>query len=306
MKEDITNLPASVRSRLQNKAKETGRPFAELLQFYGMERFLYRLSHSRHANTFILKGALMFTVWQVPHRRTTLDIDFLARSDNHIAHMEKTIRDVCVEPVQPDGLMFDPQTIRAERIRENADYEGVRIKLIGFLDHSRIPVQIDIGFGEIVYPKPVRINYPVLLDFPGPRLHGYTIESVVSEKFEAMVKLGILNTRMKDFYDVWLMIRQFNFKGQDLSEALQRTFNHRKTSLPEHEPLFEQAFYEEKSDRQMLWKTFRRNSGFDTVPEKLSVVVTDIEGFLVRPLAVIHNNLDFYEIWKAPGPWKTP
>lgn len=122
MKEDITNLPASVRGRLQNKAKETGRPFAEVLQFYGMERFLYRISHSRHADNFILKGALMFTVWHVPQRRTTLDIDFLAQCDNRIANIEKTIKDVCVEPVQPDGLKFDPQTVRAERIREDADY----------------------------------------------------------------------------------------------------------------------------------------------------------------------------------------
>ncbi|MGA2091461.1 MAG: nucleotidyl transferase AbiEii/AbiGii toxin family protein, partial [Endomicrobiales bacterium] len=292
---EITNLPASVRGRLQNKAKETGRPFAEVLQFYGMERFLYRLSHSRYAENFILKGALMFTVWQVPQRRTTLDIDFLARCDNQIANIKKTIRDVCVESVPSDGLIFDPQTIRAESIREDADYGGVRIKLIGFLERSRIPMQIDIGFGEIVYPKPTVIDYPVILDLPGPHLNGYPIESVVSEKFEAMVKLGVFNTRMKDFYDIWLMIRQFNFKGYDLSEALKGTFNHRKTSFPEHKPLFEQVFYEEKSDRQVLWKTFINNSEFNHVPEKLSIIVREIEGFLIRPLEIIKENQEFRE-----------
>ena len=218
MKKDIKNIEASVRARLQNKAKEAICPFSEILQYYGMERFLYRFSRSKYADKFILKGALMFTVWQVPERRTTLDIDFLARYDNQVATIEKVIRDVCDIPVTTDGLVFASETVKGQKIKEDADYEGVRVKFLGFLERSRIAMQIDLGFGDVIYPKPNVIDYPAILDFPKPHLKGYTTESVVSEKFEAMVKLGLLNSRMKDFYDIWLMMRQFNFDSLKLSK----------------------------------------------------------------------------------------
>ncbi|NQT29965.1 MAG: nucleotidyl transferase AbiEii/AbiGii toxin family protein, partial [Candidatus Saganbacteria bacterium] len=187
-----------------------------------MERFLYRFSCSEYADKFILKGALMFTVWQMPERRTTLDVDFLACFDNQIASIEKVIKDVCRVSVVPDEIIFDPETVKGQKIKEDADYEGVRVKFKGFLGRSRIVMQVDMGFGDIVYPKPEPINYPVILDFPRPHLKGYPVESMVSEKFEAMVKLGLLNSRMKDFYDIWLMMRQFNFDGLKLVEALKR------------------------------------------------------------------------------------
>ena len=256
MRKDVKNIQASVRAQLQNKAKEANRPFAEVLQYYGMERFLYRFSRSKYVDKFILKGALMFTVWQVPQRRTTLDIDFSARYDNQIATIEKVIRDVCKVSVTSDGLVFDSQTVKGQKIKEDADYEGVRVKFRGFLERSRIPMQIDIAFGDVIYPKPKTINYPVILDFPKPHLKGYPLESVVSEKFEAMVKLGLLNSRMKDFCDIWLMMHQFSFDGLKLVKALKGTFGHRKTPLPEYKPLFAEEIYDEKSDRQALWKAF--------------------------------------------------
>ena len=138
MKKGIKNIQASIRARLQNKAKETNRPFLEILQYYGMERFLYRFSRSKYTDKFILKGALMFTVWQVPERRTTLDIDFSARYDNRIAAIEKVIRDICKVSVAPDGLVFDSQTVKGQKIKEGADYEGVRVKFRGFLERARI------------------------------------------------------------------------------------------------------------------------------------------------------------------------
>ena len=284
MKKDIKNIEASVRALLQNKAKETNRPFAEVLQYYGMERFLYRFSRSEYADKFILKGALMFTVWQVPQRRTTLDIDLSSTYNNQIATIEKVIRDVCKVSVAPDGLIFDSQTIKGQKIKEDADYEGVRIKFRGFLERARIPMQIDVGFGDVIYPKPKTINYPVILDFPKPHLKGYPAESVVSEKFEAMVKLGLLNSRMKDFYDIWLMMRQFDFDGLKLVEALKRTFRHRKTSLPQHKTLFAEEIYDEKSDRQTLWKAFLRKGDIKHAPEKLSTTAREIENFLLSHL----------------------
>lgn len=304
MKRNVTNIKASVRALLQNKAKQTNRPFAEVLQYYGMERFLYRLSRSKYADKFVLKGALLFTVWQIPERRTTLDIDFLARYDNRVASIDTVVKDVCHVSIDPDGLIFDPKTVRGYKIEEGADYEGVRVKFVGFLERSRIPMQIDVAFGDVVYPKTKAVHYPVILDFPKPHLKGYPPESVISEKFEAMVKLGLLNSRMKDFYDIWLMMRQFDFRGLDLSEALKRTFKHRKTDLPKAKPLFAEEIYDEKSDRQTLWKAFLRKNDIKHAPDELAVTARTIEQFLIRPLEAVDKGVEFSKEWKASGPWK--
>lgn len=304
MKKDIINIQASIRAQLQNKAKETNRPFAEVLQYYGMERFLYRFSRSKYADKFILKGALLFTVWQISERRTTLDIDFLARYDNKVLSIEAVVRDICSVPVDADGLIFDSETVQGRKIKEDADYEGVRVKFIGFLERSRIHMQIDVGFGDIIYPKSQAIDYPIILSLPKPHLKGYPVESVVSEKFEAMVKLGLLNSRMKDFYDIWLMIRQFNFNGSDLAEALKRTFEHRKTNLPVGKPLFAEEIYDEKSDRQTLWKAFLRKGNIKHAPDRLATTAKEIENFLIKPLDAINKMQEFVGEWKAQGAWK--
>jgi hypothetical protein len=287
MKTGVKNVEASVSAKLQNKARESRRPFAELLQYYGMERFLYRLSCSKYADKFILKGALMFAVWQVPERRSTMDIDFLAGCNNQILAIEKVIKDICGVRVVDDGVNFDPMTVKGQKIKEDADYEGVRVKFKGFIGRTRIPMQIDFGFGDKVYPRPGVVDYPVLLDFPKPRLKGYPAESVVSEKFEAMVKLGLLNSRMKDFYDVWLMIRRFNFDSKSLARALKGTFEQRKTVLPQGCPLFAEEIYDDKSDRQTLWKAFLNKNGLKSAPEKLSTVAKEIEDFLIEPLKLV-------------------
>lgn len=304
MKKDIKNVQASIRAKLQNKAKEANRPFSEILQYYGMERFLYRFSRSKYANKFILKGALMFTVWQVPERRTTLDIDFSTHYDNQTATIEKVIREVCKVSVSQDGLVFDLQTVKGQKIKEDADYEGVRVKFRGFLERSRIPMQIDVAFGDVIYPKPKTIDYPVILDFPKPHLKGYPAESVVSEKFEAMVKLGLLNSRMKDFYDIWLMMCQFDFDGLRLVEALKRTFKHRKTSLPQRKPLFAEEIYDVKSDRQTLWRAFLKKGDIKHAPGKLRSAASGIEKFLIKPLYAIKKDQGFDKEWKASGSWK--
>lgn len=172
------------------------------------------------------------------------------------------------------------------------------------MERSRIPMQIDVSFGDVIYPKPRMIDYPVILDSPKPHLKGYAVETVVSEKFEAMVQLGLLNSRMKDFYDVWLMMRQFDFNGSQLAEALKRTFAHRKTLFPQGRQLFVEEIYDEQSDRQMLWKTFLKKSNIKHAPEKLSTIARGIEEFLIKPLDAINKGQDFEGEWKAPGPWK--
>ena len=304
MKKDIKNIQASIRAQLKNKAKKANHPFSEVLQYYGMERFLYRFSQSKYTEKFILKGALMFTVWQVPERRTTLDIDFSAGFDNQIASIEKAIKDICKIPVPPDGLIFDTKTIKGQKIKENAEYEGVRVKFRGFLERARISMQIDVGFSDIIYPKPRIITYPVILDLPRPHLKGYPAESVVSEKFEAIIKLGLLNSRMKDFYDIWLLMRQFNFNGPELAKALKKTFEHRKTLLPTGKTLFAEEIYDEKSDRQTLWTTFLKKGAITHVPKKLNATAKAIEKFLIEPLDAIKNGGRFNKNWKAQGLWK--
>ena len=304
MKKEVKNIEASIKARLKNKAQETNRPFAEVMQYYGMERFLYRFSKSKYADKFVLKGALLFAVWQIPDRRTTLDIDFLARFDNEVATIERVMKDVCDTSVDPDGLKFDPQTVKGMKIKEDADYEGVRIKFTGFLDRAEIPMQIDVGFGDIVYPKTKAIDYPVILDFPKPHLNGYPQESVISEKFEAMIKLGLLNSRMKDFYDIWLMMRQFEFKGANIASAIKKTFNNRKTDIPNKKPLFADEIYDEKSDRQTLWSAFLKKGDIQHAPGTLSVTAKEIENFLFEPIMALNENGKFDKTWKSPKGWE--
>jgi hypothetical protein len=304
MKNEIKNIEASVKAKLQNKAKETNRPFSEVLQYYGMERFLYRFSKLKYADKFVLKGALLFAVWQIPDRRTTLDIDFLARFDNEIAAIETVMKDVCGISVDSDGLKFDAQTVKGMKIKEDADYEGVRVKFTGFLDRARIPMQIDVGFGDIVYPKTKVIDYPVILDFPKPHLNGYPQESVISEKFEAMIKLGLLNSRMKDFYDIWLMTRQFEFKGANIASAIKKTFNNRKTDIPNKKPLFADEIYDEKSDRQTLWNALLKKGDIRHAPETLSATAKEIERFLIEPIMALNENIVFDKTWTSPKGWE--
>lgn len=304
MKKEIKNIEASIKARLKNKAQETNRPFAEVMQYYGMERFLYRFSKSKYADKFILKGALLFAVWQIPDRRTTLDIDFLARFDNEVTTIEKVMKDVCETSVDPDGLNFDPQTVKGMKIKEDADYEGVRVKFTGFLDRAEIPMQIDVGFGDIVYPKTKVIDYPVILDFPKPHLNGYPQESVISEKFEAMIKLGLLNSRMKDFYDIWLIMRQFEFKGANIASAIKKTFSNRKTEIPNKKPLFADEIYDEKSDRQTLWSAFLKKGDIQHAPETLSATAKEIENFLIEPIMALNENGNCDKTWKSPRGWE--
>ena len=289
MKKEIKNIEDSVRARLNNKRKEAGIPFLEILRNYAMERFLYRLSLADFSDEFILKGALLFTAWKITERRTTLDIDLLAHHSNEIAEIKKVVKDICAIEATPDGLRFDPVSVSGAKIKEDADYEGVRVKFLGFLGKSRIPMQIDFGFGDTIYPPPQKITYPVILDFPAPKLKGYAPETVVSEKFEAMIQLGSLNSRMKDFYDLWLMTKRFDFDGKSLAVALKKTFAHRKTPLPSKKPIFVEEIYDETSDRQTLWKAFLTKGRIKHAPEKLSETARVIERFLIKPLEKIEK-----------------
>ena len=187
------NIAASVHNRLLNRAKESDRSFNELLQYYAIERFLYRLSLSAHTERFILKGALMLMVWESPLSLSTMDIDMLGKMENSIDKIIAIVQEVCRQEVEPDGVIFDPESVQGQRITEDADYEGVRIRFRGSLATARISIQLDVGFGDVVFPSPELKSYPTLLDLPAPIIRSYSMESAIAEKFEAMVKLGIMN-----------------------------------------------------------------------------------------------------------------
>ncbi|RMG12191.1 MAG: nucleotidyl transferase AbiEii/AbiGii toxin family protein, partial [Deltaproteobacteria bacterium] len=237
MKKKATNLAASVHARLLDRAKAEGRPFNELLQYYAMERFLYRLSRSEHGDRFVLKGALMLQLWGRPVTRATRDIDLLGRGASNVDYLVDVVRSCLALEVEDDGLRFDPECVTGKEIRLAANYDGVRIRCKAQLGNACVSLQIDVGFGDVITPGAQEIEYPVLLDFEAPRLLGYTPESAIAEKFQAMVVLDMANTRMKDFLDIWMLAREHEFAGDVLADAVAATFRRRQTPLPESTPL---------------------------------------------------------------------
>ena len=296
------NIVASVRHRLLNKSRETDRPFSELLQYFAMERFLYRLSQSSHEKKFILKGALTLIAWRVSVTRPTMDIDFLGMTDNHIDAIIAIVKDICQQDIEPDGLAFDPASVEGEHIVNDADYGGVRIRFRGTLGTARITMQLDIGFGDVIVPEPEIMVYPAILDLPAPRLKGYSRESVVAEKFEAMVKLGILNSRVKDFFDIWLLSRQFDFQGGTLAQAITETFANRGTAIVA-EPVAFTAAYANDAARQIQWQGFVRKNRLRELPAGFTEIVGANAAFLAPIAQALTGGEDFKKIWQAPGPW---
>ncbi len=302
MRREVKNVTASIRQRLLNEARATDRPFHEFLQYFAMERFLYRLSRSRHGARFVLKDALMLSMWQVSLTRPTKDIDLLGHVANDVDRTVMVMKEVCRQQVEPDGLDFDPESVRGERIAEEAEYEGIRIKLRGSLGTARIAVQIDVEFGDKVFPGPVMIEYPTILDLPAPRIRGYTRESVIAEKFHTMVRRGLLNSRMRDFFDVWALARQFDFDGRVLAAAVRETFARR-----DHEVAFRPVALTEEfatdTTKAAQWRGFLRKNRLEDAPSELVKVVEEIAAFLGPVAEALHEERMFGGLWRSPGPW---
>jgi len=290
------NISASVKQRLLNISRTGKRSFMEVLQYYAMERFLYRLSKSSYAENYILKGALMLRVWNSSEARPTMDIDMLGKTSNDIQDIIAQMYDILTVEIEPDGLVFNLKTIQTERITEDSKYKGTRVKFQGVLETAKVNMQIDIGFGDVIYPKPKKTKLPVTLDFPAPFLLCYSKESAIAEKFEAMISLGHLNSRIKDFYDIWLLSRQFNFKFSDLSEAVKLTFNQRGTVIQQPIDAFSTDFI---ATHQKMWIAFCTRIGAEYVPESFEDIVFDIKNFLIPVI----NNCNNYSEWQPEGPW---
>ena len=290
-KEKPRNLPASVRQRLMNVARSQQEDFQLVLTRYALERLLYRLSQSEHRDVFVLKGAMLFQLWGDQPHRPTRDLDLLGRGDNSIPRFERIFREVCELAVEEDGLVFSAKSVRGDTIKEDQEYEGLRLNLDCRLENARIPIQIDIGFGDVVTPAAVEVTYPVLLDFPAPVLPAYSRESVVAEKFQAMVMLGIVNSRMKDFYDLWVLARQFEFQGPVLCQAIRATFERRRTSVPAEVPVALSSEFTQDRGKQTQWRAFTGKGKLEIGGTGLGEVVDFLRGFLMpcqgsgRPLS---------------------
>lgn len=296
------NIVASIHQRLLNVSKQTGRAFNDLVMYYAIERFLYRLSQSAHADRVVLKGALMLQLWKTPATRITRDIDLLARLNNDLGQIADVVRAVCVADVEYDALVFDPESVETARIAEDADYEGVRATFKGQFGKMPLAMQIDFGFSDVITPGPTEITYPTVLDHPPAKLRAYNRETVVAEKFEAMVKLGELNSRMKDFFDVWILAQTFEFDEQTLADAIVATFARRKTD-PQVEPVcFTKAFCDLPS-KAAQWKGFIKTARVENAPASFADVISHVRNFL-QPVAeaIVHQRKPARQ-WLPGGPW---
>lgn len=293
------NLALSVHRRIMNRAEAERKPFAELLQYYSMERFLYRLGCSAHRRNFILKGAYVFVAWKAPRSRPTRDLDLLGFSDNSVENIVRIVREICNLPVDPDGIVFDSGTVTSEVIQERDEYQGVRISFHGFLGKSRIPMRLDIGFGDIITPAPIEIEMTTILsDMNKPNVLVYPPEAVVAEKFHILVDLGLMNSRIKDYFDLWWLSRNFEFRSDLLLAAIRNTFTHRKTSVPVGIP--PGLTPEFSRSNQSMWERFIDKNGLSDAPKDLNEVILDLIVFFV-PIIDPQENITLQ--WTPGSGW---
>ncbi len=293
------NTAASVRAKLKNKAKEKDVEFQNLLVRFGNERLLYRLSQSAYQKSFILKGAAVFAIWFNEPHRPTKDMDLLGFGKNDIPTLESIFREICAIDGE-DGLEFAADSIKGAEIRAEKTYQGVRITLLATLDGARIPLQVDIGFGDAVTPKAVIETIETILDLPKPRLRIYPKETVIAEKFEAMVKLGIGNSRMKDFWDVQFLIKNFSFDGELLQKAIKATFANRQTAVPHAFPIALTEVFRENSEVIADWKAFIKR-GKITSDTDFESVIESLRGFFQPIIEAEVNNITFDRDWAFPN-----
>lgn len=267
------DMASSVRQRLLNISKRRHIDYQWLLTRYGLERFLYRLSQSKHRETFVLKGALLFLVWDENTYRPTRDADLLGKGDHSLPHLKNVFQEIFSVEVADDGIIFDFKTVKAAIIKEDQEYEGIRVTFEGKLGRAKIPMQVDIGFGDTVSPAPQQIKFPTLLDFSAPIIKAYPPETVIAEKFQAMVQLGIANSRMKDFYDVWFILTNMSIDNDSLKVAIEKTFKRRKTELPKSLPFSLSDGFFLDSDKQNQWNAFLNKNNFSTKVDLQTVIL---------------------------------
>jgi hypothetical protein len=295
------NLAASVRGRLQNLARRQKADFQFVLTRYGLERLLYRLSRSPYRGEFVLKGAMLFELWSKTPHRATRDVDFLGRGDSSAARFESIFRDVCAAEVAADGLEFLSESVRSEEIRREDEYQGLRIRLEARLERAVIRFHVDIGFGDVITPAATEVEYPTLLDFPAPSLLACPKETVVAEKYQALVMLGLANSRMKDFFDLWAISRDCQFDGAILCRAIRATFERRETALPPETPVALSPAFADDRLKTKQWYAFLQRSRL--AEARLGDVLAVLRAFLLPPTSALRDGSPFTVFWPAGGPW---
>jgi predicted nucleotidyltransferase component of viral defense system len=297
------NIPASVRQRLLDLARRQREDFQLVLVRYALERLLYRLGCSKHADRFVLKGALLFSTWVDAPHRPTRDLDLLGYGDPSLDALAAAFRDICSETVEDDGLRFDPDSVSAEEIREDQEYGGVRVHVAAGLAKARINIQVDIGFGDAITPDVRHIEFPALLDFPTARVRAYPPETVVAEKLQAMMKLGIANSRMKDFYDLWALSQTMSFRMPVLAGAIGATFQRRGTDLPVELPMPLTAAFAADQTKLTQWRAYTRKTALDPAPPELSDLIDRIAAFAGPALLAVREGGVPDSTWPPGGPW---
>jgi predicted nucleotidyltransferase component of viral defense system len=289
MPKPICNMGASVRARLQNVAQARNQTFQLVLTQYVLERLLYRLSQSKYRDRFALKGAMLITKWFADPLRPTRDVDLLGFGDADPDKLVAIFKEICAIPFD-DAVTFDTEAVEIDRIREEQEYGGLRLKTYASVDGARVRVVIDIGFGDATEPGLAEMDLPVLLDFPAPHLKAYVRETVIAEKFQAMVDLGRANSRVKDLYDIWVLAKTYEFKGDGLARAIAATFARRKTEIPTELPdALTTAFAEDPAKIQQ-WNSFVADVAFQ--PGSLADVVRDLAAFLMPHAAAARARRD--------------
>jgi predicted nucleotidyltransferase component of viral defense system len=297
------NVAASVRSRLLQVAKENGEDFTYVLTRYALERLLVRLASSKHKDAFVLKGAMLFRLWSPQVHRATKDLDLLGSGAPEPERVARLFAEIASAVIDDDGVVFDPSSVKAMRIKEDAEYEGVRANIVARVGSARLELQIDIGFGDAVTPEAIDVEFPTLLPMSAPRLRVYPKETVVAEKLQAMVFLGIANSRMKDFFDVWFLAMNFEFDGRVLARAIQATFERRKTELPKAAPLALTEVFSSDEAKVRQWRAFVSKAAVLPKTVTLDEVITAIGSFVLPPLDAAREALAFQATWKPKGPW---
>jgi predicted nucleotidyltransferase component of viral defense system len=297
------NIAASVRQRLLNLSRKKKEDFQLILTRYAIERLLYRLAESEYATRFVLKGAMLFALWTGEMHRPTRDLDLLGFGDCSEETLVGVFRSLCSVAVADDGLVFSQESVNIEPIREDQEYGGQRVTLIVRLENARVDLQVDVGFGDAITPQAEQVKYPTLLGMEPPLLRAYPRETVIAEKLEAMVKFGLTNSRMKDFYDLLILARTFTFTGSVLRDAIAGTFKRRGTTIPATLPVALTEIFAKDEAKRKQWMAFRNRSGLTDKVGELAEVVAELAAFLSPPLEAAAMARDFPLSWKVSGSW---
>lgn len=304
MRRQPANIPASIRDRLLARAREKGEDFQLVLQRYAAERFLFRLGESEFRDQFVLKGAMLFSLWGGSMYRATRDLDFTGFGPDDTGWLMETIRTICIIPCPSDGIEFMPDSIQAEPIRDESEYHGFCVRFQARLGVARIPLQVDVGFGNAIVPGAEDTDYPVLLNGLKPNIRAYPREAVVAEKVHTIVVYGTINSRMKDFYDLYVLADRFAFDGNTLSQAIEATFNRRSTPMPDALPVgLSPAFYAD-AVRAGQWRGYLQRNSLSSAPLDFDRVGETLRAFLGPVLWSALGDNAFKGSWQPGGPWR--